>query len=150
MFHGHLDYFHQPPLGSRPNTKLDDHGTPNAQNRRFILFYHVWEPTWIEIHWNNIWLGVRSHMTPHYTRASMTTLHDFGGVLRWPLHTSFGFSLTISWSRLLACVCEEVALSFTLLPSLKVGVPKTAQISDWHVHWGVIKGGSILDDVQSI
>ena len=24
-----------------------------------------------------------------------------------------------------------------------------ARISDWHVHWGVIKGESILEDVQS-
>ena len=33
MFHGHLDYFQKPPLGGRPNTKLGDHGTPNAHNR---------------------------------------------------------------------------------------------------------------------
>jgi hypothetical protein len=42
-------------------------------------------------------------MTSHYTRGSMTTLHDFGGVLGQPLDTSFG-ALTISWSRLLAHV----------------------------------------------
>ena len=29
--------FHKPPLGCRPNTRLGDHGTPNAQNCRFIL-----------------------------------------------------------------------------------------------------------------
>ena len=54
--------------------KLGDHGTPNGHNCLIILFYHVWGPTWIEIHWNNIWLTVRSHMTyttlegpwPHY------------------------------------------------------------------------------------
>ena len=33
--------FNKPPLGGRPNTKLGDHGTPNALNRSFILFYHV-------------------------------------------------------------------------------------------------------------
>jgi hypothetical protein len=27
-------------------------------NRRFILFYHVWRPTWLEIHWNGIWLNI--------------------------------------------------------------------------------------------
>jgi hypothetical protein len=37
MFHGHLDYFQKPPLGGRSNTKLGDHGTPNAHNRWFIL-----------------------------------------------------------------------------------------------------------------
>ena len=41
MFHGHLDCFHKPPSGGRPNTKLEDHGTPNAYNHRFTLFYHV-------------------------------------------------------------------------------------------------------------
>ena len=32
MFHGHLDYFPKSPLGGRPNTKLGDHGTPNAHD----------------------------------------------------------------------------------------------------------------------
>ena len=35
-------------------------------------------------------------MTPHYTRGSVTTLHDFGTFLLC--------ALTMSWSRLLACV----------------------------------------------
>ena len=73
MFHGHLDYFQKPPLGGRPNTKPGDHGTPNAHNRWFILFYHVWGPAWIDIHWNSIWLRAWSHMTSHYTWGSVTT-----------------------------------------------------------------------------
>jgi len=32
MFHGHLGYFQIPPLGGRPNTKLEDHGIPNTHN----------------------------------------------------------------------------------------------------------------------
>ena len=32
MFHGHLEYFHEPPLGDRSNTKPGDHDTPNAHN----------------------------------------------------------------------------------------------------------------------
>ena len=44
MFHGHLEYFQQPPLGGRPNTKSEDRGTPNVHNRWFILFYHVQGP----------------------------------------------------------------------------------------------------------
>ena len=87
IFHGHLDYFQKPLLGDRPDTKLGDHGIPNAHNRCFILFYHVRGPTWIEIHWNGIWLRVRSHMTSHYTWGSVTTLHDVGGVFRRPLDT---------------------------------------------------------------
>jgi hypothetical protein len=84
-----LDYFRKPPLGGRPNTKPGDHGTLNAHNRWFILFYHVWGPVWIDVHWNSIWLRARSHMTSHYTWESVTTLHDLGGVLGRPLDTSF-------------------------------------------------------------
>ena len=43
------------------------------------------------------------HMTSHYTRESVTTLPDFGGVLGRPLDTFF-WALTISWSWLLAHV----------------------------------------------
>ena len=103
MVHGHLDYFQKLPCGGRPNTKLGDHGTLNAHNRWFILFYHVWGPAWINIHWNSTWLRTRSLMTSHYTRGSVTTLHDSGGGLGWPLDTFF-WALTISWSRLLARV----------------------------------------------
>ena len=60
MLHGHLDSFQKPFLGGRPNTKsLGDHGTPNADNSWFMLFYHVWEPAWITIHWNSIWLRAK-------------------------------------------------------------------------------------------
>jgi hypothetical protein len=39
---GYLDYFQKPPLGGRPNTKpSEDHGTLNARNRWFVLFYHA-------------------------------------------------------------------------------------------------------------
>jgi hypothetical protein len=46
-----------------------------------FYFYHVWRHTWIDIHWNNIWLRYRSHMTSHYTWGSLTTLHDFGAMI---------------------------------------------------------------------
>ena len=67
-FHGHLDYCQKPPLGGRPNTNPGDHGTPNAHNHWFILFYHVWGPAWIKIHWKNIWLRAQSHdFTLHFS-----------------------------------------------------------------------------------
>ena len=48
-------------------------------------------------------------MTSHYTRRSVTTLHDFEGVLERPLDTlSFGLSLFHGHGSWL--VCEEVAL----------------------------------------
>jgi hypothetical protein len=77
-----------------------DHGTRNAHNRCFSLFHDMWAPTWIEIHWNSMWLRARSHMTSHYTWGSMTTRRDFLGR---PLDTFFR-ALTMSWSQLLARV----------------------------------------------
>ena len=68
-----LGLFSYSPFGGRSNTKLGDHVTPNAYNHWFILFYHVWGPAWIDIHWNSILLRARSH----YTWGTMTTLHDF-------------------------------------------------------------------------
>ena len=104
MFHGHSYYLQKPPLGGRPNTKPGDHNALNAHNRWFIWNYHVWGPTWIDMHWNNIWWRARSHMTARYTWGPVTTLHDVGGVLRRrPLDTFF-WALTIphghgSWAR---------------------------------------------------
>ena len=90
--------------GSRPNTKLGDHGTMNAHNHLSILFfYHVLGPKWRELQWNSIWLRTWSHMALHYTWGFVTTLHDFGGVLGRPLNTSF-WALIISWSRFLGRV----------------------------------------------
>jgi hypothetical protein len=40
-FHGHLDYFQNPPLGGRPNTKPGDHGTLKVHNYWFIIFMHI-------------------------------------------------------------------------------------------------------------
>jgi hypothetical protein len=90
VFHGHLDYFQKPPLGGRPNTKSSqNHGTTNVDKRWFILFCRVWGPTWIEIHWNSMWLRAQSQMTSHYTWGSVTTLHDFEGGLETALDTLF-------------------------------------------------------------
>ena len=69
-------FFQKPPFEGRSNTKPGDHGTPNAHNRWFILFYHVWGPAWIKIYRNNFWLRTQSHMTSHYTWRSVTTRHN--------------------------------------------------------------------------
>ena len=95
MFHGRLDYFQEPLLGGRPkpgDTKPGDHATPNAHNHWFILLYHVWERTWIKIHWSSIWWRASHiwfHTTfedpwPHY----MILKASWNGL--WIL--SFGFS----------------------------------------------------------
>ena len=77
-----------------------------------------------DLHWNNIWLRARSHMTSHHTWGSVTTLHDLGGVLGRPLDT-FIWALTISWSRLFGPLenfrlCGEKALK---TPVYKHGPP---------------------------
>ena len=115
MFHLHLDYSEKQPLEGRPNTKPRDHGTVNADNCWFTLLYHVWGPAWIKIHWNSIWLKVRSHMASHYTWRSMTTYTTWF----WRcIGTAFGhFSLGLSQSHghgsWLVC---EVALSTSIYP----------------------------------
>ena len=67
--------------------KPRDHGTVNVHNHWFILFYHAWEPSWMHIHWNSIWLRAPSYMASHYTWGSVTTLHALGGALGRPLDT---------------------------------------------------------------
>ena len=110
-FHGHLDCFQKPPLGSSPNTKSGDHDTPNTHNRWFILFHHARRPAWIEIHWNSIWLTapVTYDFTLHLRVCDHTTRHwrvcRDGG-----LWTTFIWTRTISWSRLLARVCVKWTL----------------------------------------
>ena len=79
-----------------------------------FLFYLVWGPARIEVPWNSIWLRTRSHMTSHYTWGSTPTLHDFGGVLGWPLDTHFllgshNFMVTAlsSCVKWLLCKCPK-------------------------------------------
>ena len=119
MLDGHLDYFQKPPLGGRPNTKHGDHGTPNAHNRWFIVFYHMRGPTWIGSHWNSMWLRARLLMTLHYTWGFVTTLHDFGGVLGWPLITFLLGSHNFVVTALGSCVKWLLVLERTKLSQSK-------------------------------
>ena len=81
MSHGHLDYFQKPPLGGRLTQNRETMALRMLTSVHLFYFYHVWGPTWIQIHWNSIWLRARPHMTSHYTWECVTTLHDFEGVL---------------------------------------------------------------------
>jgi hypothetical protein len=129
MFHGHLDYFQKPPLGGRPNTKPGDHGTPTAKNHWLILFHHAWGPAWIEIHWNSIWLWARSHMASHYTRGSVTALHDFGECVG----TAFGHFLlgshNLTFTALGSCVKWPQLISILSVLPFPSLMP-----------WGIYKG----------
>jgi hypothetical protein len=98
-----LFYFKKPPLGDRPGTKLGDRNTPNAHNHWFILFYHAWGPSWIEIHRNCSWSRVNHiwlHTTlegpwPHYLILEVC----WDGL--WTL--SFGLSLFHGHDSWLVC-----------------------------------------------
>ena len=106
MFHEHLDYFQKSPLQSRPTTKpLGYHGSLNSHIHWFNLIYHVWGHYMIKkIIEITCFLRAQSPTTSHYTSGSVTTLHDFGGVLGRPLVTFF-WALTNSWSKALGlCV----------------------------------------------
>ena len=98
MFHGHLECFQNPPLGGRPNTKPGYHGTLNAHNCWFILFYNAWDTCMNRNSLNSIWLRARSHVTSHYPWGSVTNttwIWRWQGVLGRPLETFFSV-LTIS------------------------------------------------------
>ena len=102
-----LGLFSKPLLGGRPNTKRGDHGTLNAHNRWFILFYHLWGPAWIETHWTNVRLRIRSHMTSQYTWESRDHTTWCWRCVEMAFRR-FLLALSISWSRSwLVC---EVAL----------------------------------------
>ena len=90
IFNNHL-------FGGRPNTKPGDHDTLHAHNYWFTLFYHVWGPAWIEIHWISMWLRVRSHMTSHTLQGPWLHYMILEVLLGRPLDTFF-WALIISWS----------------------------------------------------
>jgi hypothetical protein len=107
MFHNHLDHFKDYLLkvGLTQNRE-----TMTFWNLTTIAFFLCEHPTWIAIHWHNIWLNVWSHGTSHYNWGLVTTLHDFGSFLRWSMNTSFGLSQIHGHSSWLVC---EVALMLT-------------------------------------
>ena len=102
--------FKKPYLEVRFETKLGDHDTPNAHNRWFILFYHVWGPAWIKMHWINIWSRTRSHMASHLrVRDHTRWLWRYVGMAFG--HFSFGLSQFHGHGSWLVC---EVALSWDM------------------------------------
>ena len=82
----------KPPLGGRPSTKLETMALWNHTTVDLLYFIMCENPAWIVISWNSIWLRARLHMISYYAWGLVTTLHDFGSVLGWPLDTSFGLS----------------------------------------------------------
>jgi hypothetical protein len=101
VLHGHVDYFFkQPSLRGRPNTRTNK---PWHSEQSQPLVYHAWGPTCLNR--NSLDQHLVESPITHYTWGSVTTLHDFGGVLGWPLDTSFFWALTIPRSRALgSCV----------------------------------------------
>ena len=102
VFHGHLSYFPKPPLGGRPNTNPGDHGTPNAHNCWFMLFYHVWGP-----HVDRVSIEIAFGWGVGYIWIQTTLRGPWPHYMIWevcwdmPLDTFF-WALIISRSRLVA------------------------------------------------
>ena len=57
-----------------------------------------------KIHCNSIRLRAMSHITSHYTWGPVTTLHDVGGELGWPLDTFLLGSQILTVTALGLCV----------------------------------------------
>ena len=96
VFHGHLDYFQEPPLGGRPDIKT---GRPWHSECSQSLVYFILFLLWIEIAFGwgpgHIWL--------HTTLEGPWPQYMISEVSGQPLHTFF-WALPITWSRLLARV----------------------------------------------
>ena len=140
----------KPHLGGRPNTKLGDHGTLNAHNHWYILFYHMWGSAWVEFHWWGIWLRARSHMTSHYTWGSVITTTWF-----WRcVGTAFGDFLLGSHNFMVMALssCVKWPLgsinidlgTYDSFNSMKSGFPimlvevklnDCVNLSMWETHW---------------
>ena len=134
MDHGHLDYFKKKPSG-RPNTKLGDHGIPNAHNRGFYSISSHVRTCMNKMHWNSIWLRARSHMnfTLHSRVRDHTTWFwrvcwDGLWTLSFGLTQFHGHGSWLVWKVALNVVeakgQSEQTLSFWKLDKLTVGVTK--------------------------
>jgi hypothetical protein len=75
----------------------------NFTTIEIILFYHVWGLTWIEIHWNSIWLRAQLHMSSCYTWETVIRTTWFWKCLGDGLLTLL-LGSPISWSQLLVRV----------------------------------------------
>ena len=107
MDDGHLNYFQNPSLGGRLNTSSK---TCALWTLIIVNLVHCMKGKSLKYHLVEAW----SHMTSHYTWESLTTLCDFGSALRQPLYIFF-WALTISWSRLLACMWWPLFYSMKLI-----------------------------------
>ena len=85
---------------------IHETGRPWQMHTTVGLFYfhHVWGPAWIDIHWNRIWLRPQSHMTSHSHLRVRDHTTWFWRCVRTTFGYFFFWALTISWSRVLACV----------------------------------------------
>jgi hypothetical protein len=80
-------------LEVKPNTKPRDHGTIECSHPLiYSILSCVRDRLEYKIHSNSSWLRAQSHITSHYTRGSVTAIHDFGDVFGQPLTLSFGRS----------------------------------------------------------
>ena len=91
--------FKNPPLGSRPNTKPRDFGTPNAHHRWIIPYYHMWGPACPVTYDFALHLRVWDHTKRIWRRLGEPLIGHF-------LLGSHNFMVTALW------VVGEVAISY--------------------------------------
>ena len=137
MFHGHLDYFQKTPLEGKPNKKPRDHGTPNAHNCWFILFYHVWGPAWIENHWNSIRLTPQSHMT--HTTLKNPWPHFMMLEVCWDVLWTLSFGLSQFHGHGSCLVCEVAFMTLGKVISSSCMSSNSQPIHTWVLARLVIK-----------
>ena len=105
-----------------------------THNHRFNLFYYVWGPEWIWIHWGSIWLTVHDH----------TTNLSLKGVLGRPLHTFLLGSHNFMVTALGSCVKWPYEASTKVLGGL-LGL--NCQIF-LNFFWGNVTVGHIIIQCQ--
>ena len=98
MFHGRFDYFHEPPLGSRPNTKPGIMALRNLKPIDLLKFSIYEDFALIEFIQIAIGQGLYTYdFTLHL--GVIIKLHGSGSTFG-----HFLWALTIPWSQLLACM----------------------------------------------
>ena len=134
MFHGHSDYSQKPPLGGRINTKLGDHGTPNAHNRWFILFLS-WVRTWMNRNSLQYHL-VEGLVTYDFTLHSRVRDHTtwFWRCVRMAIEHSFGLSQFQGHNSWLACgvaLSNRTVMGYTCIAVINLPHNKLHHMKEW-------------------
>jgi hypothetical protein len=118
----------------------------NNFKRSHMLIYSIlscMKPTWIEIHWNRIWLRAQSHMTSQYHLR----IRDHTTWFWRCLETAFGHFLLGSHSFMVTALGSSCEVAFNLRMK-----PKTEALNfrSLRLQWKPIYSGRSLQNVLFI